>query len=144
MIRSDAGRRDRLREAGLDPAGLRFGGRLDLLTPWRLGRLARSYAPNVMTWMSRASMMMPAGPWVHIARLGGYYDLNAGAAVICWATRDITRYVHQGWPADRVHYFPNFVDATPGAPPSRASLDLPEVPLLAAFGRLHRTRASTS
>ena len=145
VIRSDAGRRDRLREAGLDPAGLRFGGRLDLLTPWRLGRLARSYAPDVvMTWMSRASMMMPAGPWVHIARLGGYYDLKyfRGCSHLLGNTRDITRYVrNQGWPADRVHYFPNFVDATPGTPPSRASLDVPEgVPLLAAFGRLHRNK----
>ena len=145
VIRSDQGRKERLQAAGITPAGVRFGGRLDLLTPWRLGRLGRAYSPDVvMTWMSRASVMMPAGPWVHIARLGGYYDLKyfQRCSHLLGNPRDITRYVrNQGWPADRVHYFPNFVDDTPGTPPSRASLDVPDgVPLLLALGRLHRNK----
>ena len=77
VIRRDRERAETLRGGGLRPHELAFGGPLDLLTPLRLRLLARSYRPDlVLTWMNRATIRMPAGPWRHVARLGGYYDLK--------------------------------------------------------------------
>ena len=147
VIRSDAARAGRLKQAGLAPAELGFGGPLDLLTGPRLRAMLRRFAPRVvMAWMNRAAGYAPPGEWVLTGRLGGYYDLSYyrrcdhlvgnTVGIVDWI-------VGQGWPAARVHHLPNFADDLAGAAPaSRAALGVPErVRLVLALGRLHRNKA---
>ncbi len=146
VIRRDRERADILRAGGLRPHELAFGGPLDLFTPLRLRILARSYRPDlVLTWMNRATIRMPAGPWRHVARLGGYYDLKYYRRCdhLVGNTPDIVRHmVAGGWPADRAHYIPNFVDTGPGTAIDRSTLATPPgAPVLVALGRLHPNKA---
>jgi len=146
LIRRDAERAAALLEGGVAPLQLPFGGRLDLTTRWGFRRALRSYPPRVvLTWMNRATMLCPRGDFVHVARLGGYYDLKYYRRChhLVANTRDIADYlVAGGWPRERVHYLPNFVSAAPAPPVERASLDTPEgVPLALALGRLHPNKA---
>lgn len=148
VMRRDPDRAALLRQAGLSPVELRFGGALDFITPWRIRREAARYRPTVLlSWMSRAARMSPKGDgtFVHCARLGGYYSLKYYRTCdhLIGNTRDIVDYlVREGWPAARAHYLPNFVDATPAAALSRAELDTPaDAPLLLALGRLHENKA---
>ena len=143
IIRSDPDRADRLARAGLAPVALRFGGALDGVTRWRIGRVLRAYAPKIaVAWMGRAAAAVPRGGWTLIGRLGGYYDLRrfrrchhlvantpALAAWIC----------AQGVAPSRVHTLPNFAPDHAGvAAADRSAFGIPaDVPLLLGLGRLH-------
>lgn len=91
-----------------------FGGKFDFLTRPRLKRLIRRFRPDVaQTWMNRASDFLPRGMVPSVGRLGGYYDLKyyRGIDRLIGNTEDICRYLREeGWPEDRAHYIPNFVD----------------------------------
>ncbi len=144
LIRHDPARAQSLRSAGVAVAELAFGGAFDLATRRAFRREITAWRPHiVMTWMSRATRLCPGGPFVHVARLGGYYDLKYYRAcdhLIC-NTQAIVEYaVAAGWPRERVEYLPNFV------PDAGASINatlkgvgaLREGPPLAvALGRLH-------
>lgn len=141
-IRANPVRAAALRAEGVEPVELPFGGWLDFRTRPALRRLATEWRPAVvLTWMNRATRMMPRGPWVHAARMGGYYDLKyyRHCHHLVGNTADIVAHiVRQGWPAERAHYLPNFVDDRPAAPVDRAAFATPaDVPLLLAAGRLH-------
>jgi glycosyltransferase involved in cell wall biosynthesis len=139
LIRRDAARSQSLRAAGVAVAEHRFGGPLDLAT--RLAfrhEIARWHPDIVLTWMSRATRLCPRGDFMHVARLGGYYDLKYyrrcdrlignTAAIVDYA-------VEAGWPRDRIEHLPNFVpDARPVALQRRAA---GEYPCGLALGRLH-------
>lgn len=135
VIRTDAARAARLRDAGLAPVELRFGGPLDLLTRPRLGRVLRGFAPRVtMTWMSRATRHAPRGDWVHVGRLGGYYDLRNFRACdhLAGNTQGLVEWIAaRGWPRERLHRLPNFVADFAATPPAA------ERTTLLALGRLH-------
>jgi glycosyltransferase involved in cell wall biosynthesis len=142
VIRRDAARAARLRQAGLEPVELSFGGLFDFGTKPRLAKIIAAHAPKiVLTWMSRATRACPRGEFVHVARLGGYYDLRyyRDCDHLIGNTRALTSWlVSQGWPPTRVHYLPNFAANSPAAPVARASLDTPaDAPLALALGRLH-------
>jgi glycosyltransferase involved in cell wall biosynthesis len=142
LIRRDPERAAALRRAGIVPIELPFRGVLDLATRWRFRRAVAEFRPRiVLTWMNRATQACPRGDFVHVARLGGYYDLKYYGRCdhLIGNTRDIVRYlVRQGWPAERAHYLPNFTMAVKAAPVARGSLDTPpDVPLALALGRLH-------
>jgi glycosyltransferase involved in cell wall biosynthesis len=142
VIRRDTERAARLARAGLAPVELAFGGRLDLATGPRLARVIAAFHPRiVLTWMNRATRLCPRGDFVHVARLGGYYDLRyyRHCDHLIGNTRALASWlVGQGWPEARVHYLPNFADATKAAPMPRASLATPaNAPLALALGRLH-------
>jgi glycosyltransferase involved in cell wall biosynthesis len=149
VIRRDQGRAARLAAAGLEPVELGFGGRLDLVTGRHLEREIAAFRPDiVLAWMSRAARFCPArdrSGYVLAARLGGYYDLKyyRHCDHLIGNTRDIVGYLTAaGWPAERAHYLPNFVDATPAPPLPRIDLDTPaDAPLLLALGRLHVNKA---
>ncbi|MDB5410949.1 MAG: putative glycosyltransferase [Rhodospirillales bacterium] len=131
-----------LRRAGVVVRVLPFGGLLDLSTKRGLRRAIAEYRPAVvLSWMSRASRLCPRGEFVHVARLGGYYDLKyyRGCDHLVGNTRDIVaKMIAQGWPADRAHYLPNFVDATPAPAVPRETLATPpDATLALALGRLH-------
>jgi len=140
IIRRDAGRAARLREAGLQPVELAFGGALDLFTKPRMRRALQDFKPDlVMAWMQRAARFTPQGPWVLVGRFGGYYDVKyfRHCDHLVANTHDLVRMVTAApWPAARVHYLPNFVEDFAGSAPA----DLPaasSAPRLLAMGRLH-------
>jgi glycosyltransferase involved in cell wall biosynthesis len=91
--------------------------------------------------MSRATRLWPRTPAVHMARLGGYYDLKHYRRCdhLIGNTRGIVEWLRrEGWPADRTHFVPNFVDVAPAAKLPRTEFDTPEdAPLVVALGRLH-------
>ncbi len=151
VIRRDEGRAARLRQAGLSPVEMRFGGPFDIMTRWRLARQLRQFQPDVaLTWMSRATSALPvrsaAGDKaVRVGRLGGYYDLKyyRHCDHLIANTSDIVAYIRRsGWPEERVHYLPNFVDPAPAAAADRDAMGVPRDAILAlALGRLHPNKA---
>jgi glycosyltransferase involved in cell wall biosynthesis len=146
LIRRNPQRAHLLRDSGVEVEELGFGGVLDLPTRWGFSRAVKRFEPSVvLTWMNRASRFCPEGPFVQVGRLGGYYDLKyyRRCSHLVGNTQDICDWViGQGWPAERVHYLPNFVTNATAKPVPRASLDTPPgVPLLLALGRLHANKA---
>src|SRR5690348_4097596 len=113
LIRRDPARAAQLRAAGVDVVEAAFGGRFDFTTGRTFCREIESWRPDiVLSWMSRATRFCRRGDFVHLARLGGYYDLKyyRHCDHLIGNTRSIVDYaVSQGWPAERVHYLPNFV-----------------------------------
>jgi glycosyltransferase involved in cell wall biosynthesis len=146
IIRRNNHRAEILRQGGIEPVEFRFGGPLDILTRMGLQREIASFSPHiVMTWMNRASTMCPKGNFVHVARLGGYYELKyyQNCNHLIGNTQDIVRYlIDKGWPAERAHYLPNFVSGNRTKPLPRESFYTPnDAPLLLALGRLHENKA---
>jgi glycosyltransferase involved in cell wall biosynthesis len=143
LIRHDVARAERLRAAGVAVGELAFAGRFDLRTRLAFRRQIMAWRPDVvLTWMNRASLLCPRGDFVHVGRLGGYYDLKYyrrcdhlignTRALVAWAVR-------RGWPCERAHYLPNFVpDMAAATPLDRSLLATPDTaPLALALGRLH-------
>ncbi|MEH6402114.1 MAG: glycosyltransferase [Sneathiella sp.] len=144
--RSNDVRDAKLQEAGIEPVSLRFGGSLDFFTKPKLQKLADTYQPDIfLSWMSRATHMTPSGNFPKLARLGGYYKLKYYQKCdhLIANTEDIKQYlIDQGWPSERAHYIPNFVNWTAVAPIERTTLDTPEeATVLLALGRLHENKA---
>ena len=145
-IRRNPKRAAALAAAGVPTVELPFGGWFDFTTKPALRRILAAEKPDIaMTWMSRATAMLPRSSAVHVARLGGYYDIKhyAHCDHLVANTRDIAAYLARaGFPESRIHTLPNFVDATAAAPVPRAALTTPEdVPLVLAMGRLHPNKA---
>src|ERR1700732_5309273 len=116
-----------------------LGGVCDLATRSALGREIAAWRPDiVLTWMSRATRLCPRGDFVHVARLGGYYDLKYYRRCdhLIGNTRAIVDYATaKGWPRERIVYLPNFV---PDAAAAAGSIARGErAPLALALGRLH-------
>ena len=140
-----------LRAAGIEPVTARFGGFFDFATRRCLRAEISSFRPDiVLTWMNRASAFCPTPAqvghdFVQAARLGGYYKLKyyRRSRHLIANTRGIATYLaDQGWPAERVHYLPNFVSAERALAEPRARHDTPDgVPLLLGLGRLHTNKA---
>jgi len=147
VLRQGADCRAELHEHGVPTVTLPFWWSGEPLTKWLLGRQIAEFSPDiVLSWMSRAAGCCPPGPFVNVARLGGYYNLKyyRHCDHLIGNTPDIVRYlIESGWPAARAHYLPNFVDESPAnAKVDRASLGTPDnVPLLLALGRLHDDKA---
>jgi len=122
----------------------------DPLARWRLQQLVRRHRPPIVqTWMGRATRLLrlPAGgSSVHVARLGGYYNLKGYRHAHAWIgnTRGIRDYlIEEGLPERAVFHVGNFVDAAPPIDTRtrcafRATHGIPEQAwLLFALGRLH-------
>ena len=140
VIRRNPRRAALLRAAGLRPQELAFGPPYDLLTPMRLRRSLRRFAPEVVvSWMSRATAQTPVGDWMHVGRLGGYYDLRhyRYCDYLVGNTRSLVAWLREaGWPVARTRYLPNFVEDCSLAAPS-ADLPAEQGPWLLGLGRLH-------
>jgi glycosyltransferase involved in cell wall biosynthesis len=141
VIRRCPDRLGALREAGVAVTELRFGGPFDVASRIAFRREITEWWPNiVLTWMNRATAMCPTGDFVHVGRLGGYYDLKYYRRCdhLIGNTRAIVDYaVREGWPPERTHYLPNFVP-DPRNLPTAMVLDRPQGATLAlALGRLH-------
>lgn len=145
-MRSNETRLGQLQQQGLSPYELKFGGYFDFMTRPKLQRLANEFKPDIfMSWMSRASSMIPAGNFPKIARLGGYYNLKYYKKCdhLVGNTTDIRDYlIKEGWPASKAHYIPNFVNWKNSPPIDRATLQTPkDATVLIALGRLHHNKA---
>ncbi len=149
VIRADARRAAELAAGGVEPVQVPFGGRFDVVTPWKLKRVVRDFKPNVaLTWMNRATRMLPEKTpdrsFVHVGRLGGYYDLKYYRRCdhLIGNTEDIVAYLaKEGWPPERAHYLPNFVSEATAQSARRAELFTPpDAPLILAMGRLHENK----
>ena len=143
-LRSYPARIGALRAAGVATVGLPFrGGWFDFATRSGLHALIRDYQPRVvLSWMNRATSLCPRGDFVHVARLGGYYDLEyyRGCDHLIANTRGIAAYLlAHGWSAARVHYLPNFPTVASANAPALAE-PRPDGPLALALGRLHRNK----
>ena len=140
VIRRNAVRSARLREAGLTPVELGFGSRLDLLTRPRLRAALSAFAPQVVVTLDEPRQLAHArGDWVLVGRLGGYYDLRyyRNCDHLVGNTRGIVAWLRaQGWPSERTHYVPNFVEDFAGVEPAPDVAALGR-PLLLGLGRLH-------
>jgi glycosyltransferase involved in cell wall biosynthesis len=136
-----------LRAGGIDPVIAPFGGFFDRQTRRILQREIADFRPELaLTYMSRASSMMPKGDFLHLARLGGYYDMKyyRNCDYLVCVTPDLKAHcVRNGFSEERIHVITNFVEDLRGAPPQdRAALDTPEdAPLIFALGRLHENKA---
>lgn len=146
VIRQHPDRAATLQKAAVTTHQLRFGGPIDLITPYRLNRIAREFDPDIaLCWMNRAANIAPKGRQVNAARLGGYYSLKyyRRCKHLVGNTKDICDYlIRSGWPREQVWYLPNFADAERMPAASRSDLNTPEdAPLLLGLGRLHRNKA---
>ena len=150
-IRSNTARAERLRAGGLAVTQAPFGGWFDFGTTWDIANAIDRFKPDIaLAFMSRAAAKLP-GRYVlehkpvYVGRLGGYYDLKyyKRCRHLIGNTKDICDWiVRQGWPAARVAYLPNFVDAAHAPAVDRASLDTPaDAKLVLALGRLHENKA---
>lgn len=141
LIRHNPARAAALREAGVAVVEASFGSRLDFATRRTFRREIAAWRPDiVMTWMSRATQFCPRGDFVHLARLGGYYDLKyyRHCDHLIGNTRAIVRYAAAGgWPEERVHYLPNFVPDPGPASPRTAERPADGGIVALALGRLH-------
>jgi glycosyltransferase involved in cell wall biosynthesis len=145
VMRPDRRREDELRAGGIAPILTRFGGWFDLRTRFVLRRELRRFRPDiVLTYMNRASKKMPRGRHVHIARLGGYYNLKYYKRcdhLVCITPDIVEHCVKGGWDRERVHCIPNFVeDNTAPAADRRSYGTPPAAPLVFALGRLHENK----
>lgn len=144
LIRRDPARARTLRAAGVAVAELAFGGIFDLATRRGFHNAIAAWRPNlVLTWMSRATRLCPSGDFVHVARLGGYYDLKYYRRCdhLIGNTRAIVDYaVAAGWPREQIDYLPNFVPdagALIERAPDREKALCAGPAVALALGRLH-------
>ena len=142
LIRRNSRRAKDLRAAGVAVGELAFGGIFDLATRFAFGREIAAWRPDiVLTWMSRATRLCPRGDFVHVARLGGYYDLKYYRRCdhLIGNTRAIVDYaIAKGWPRERITYLPNFVpDSAVAAAAAVSVAPGGRAPLALALGRLH-------
>ncbi len=135
-----------LRAGGIEPVTAPFGGFFDRRTGRILKAQIADFRPDIaLTYMSRASALLPPGDFLHQARLGGYYDLKYYRRcdhLICIAPDIKAHCEKHGFPPEKVHVIPNFVEDRQTPPQGRAALEAPEdAPLVFALGRLHENKA---
>lgn len=121
----------------------------DRYSRWKINRAIADFQPDVVqTYLGRATRIvhLPKGRRpVHLARLGGYYNLKGYKHAHAWVgnTRGIRDYLTaHGLPADRIHVIGNFVDTPQRLAPTaidalRSQLGLGGCRILLGLGRLH-------
>lgn len=143
----------KLIDPGVEQVHLKLKNNYDLLTMQAIRKLATANAPAVVqSYMGRATRLtrIPKGRGrVHLARLGGFYNLKAyrHAHHLVGNTQGICDYLlKEGVPADQVHYIGNFVDPIAPPPPEeldalRHELKLPERgPVITCAARFHENK----
>ena len=122
----------------------------DLESKWRIRRSALAESPAIVqTYMGRATRLthLPRrSGLVHIARLGGFYEVGAYRHADAWVgnTRGICDYlVREGCSSNRVFHIGNFVEVQPVASAAqrvalRSALELDDDEwMLLCVARLH-------
>lgn len=121
----------------------------DLYSRWKINRAIADFHPDVVqTYMGRATRIvhLPDNRIpVHLARLGGFYNLKGYRHAHAWVgnTRGIRGYLtSHGLPAGRVYYIGNFVDSPPRVEAAaldtlRSRFGLAGCRVMLGLGRLH-------
>lgn len=143
-----------LEQAGIKVHTLPFGGKIDVFTPWRLGKIIRQFKPDIVqTWMARAADKVPrwhasmnVPRYLIVSRLGGYYKTKYFRQTDYFTTITpiIREYlIREGIAPDRVRHINNFAETeTAPVPINRAAEGVPAgATLLLALGRLHECKA---
>ncbi len=139
-----------LREAGLQVDCLPFGGYPDIYTPYKIGKLIRSWQPEIVqTWMARASWKVPRlrnARHLTVSRLGGYYNLKyfKSTDYFTTITPDIRDYlIKEGVAPERVLHINNFAETeTVTNALSKTDLATPEDAIaVLVLARLHPSKA---
>ena len=132
---------------------LKLRNNYDLITLRAIRKRAKDYTPGIVqSYMGRATRLTRIPPnrgLVHLARLGGYYDLKTyrHAHHLVGNTQGICDYLLQnGVPSHCVHHIGNFVE--PIAPPSpqeqdhlRKKLELNgKGPIITCAARFHKNK----
>ncbi len=125
VIRQNAERAATLREAGIEPVELAFGGYFDFTTRRALVLEIAAFKPDVVqTWMNCATRHMPRGEFVHVGWLGGYYKPRnfRHCHHVVGVTPGIVSHLRQngGWPEERSHYISTLAVCEPVDPLNRA------------------------
>jgi glycosyltransferase involved in cell wall biosynthesis len=128
----------------------------DFYSRWKINRAIRDFRPDIVqTYMGRATRIvkLPRGKLpVHVARLGGYYNLKGYRHAHAWVgnTQGILDYlVGRGLPAGRCAHIGNFVDNADRVPAAqlgqiRQSLGIAESQrILLGLGRFHANKGWT-
>ena len=149
VIRPEPAGEKKIRDAGIELATARFGGRLDFVTSRIVKREIGLFRPDVvLTWMNRATAFCPragsGGDFRHVGTPRGYYDPKYYRRCdhLVVTTDDLSRfYTGHGWSPDLLSVIPNFAPFEPLPSISRDDLDTPaDAPVLLALGRLHRNK----
>lgn len=122
----------------------------DLWSRWQICKVIQQYRPEIVqTYMGRATRLTHLPDYkhcVHVARLGGYYNLTGYRHAHAWIgnTQGICDYlIRNGLPAQRVFHIGNFILPRQPSPAEvlmhrRQELGVPNHALLiVAVGRLH-------
>jgi len=148
LIRNNKERAKLLSSQNCDVVELPFGGSFDLVTKYKFSKIIKEYKPDiVLTWMNRATDKCPKanGNFIHIARLGGYYNLKyyQKCDELIGNTEDLVKYMaDNGWDKNHAHYVPNFVEEKQGNPIAKSEFGIPEdAKMLLSLGRLHVNKA---
>jgi glycosyltransferase involved in cell wall biosynthesis len=146
VIRKGATCLAELRQGRLDPIELPFTTSFDIATRSGLSQTILAYKPDIVfTWMNRATTLCPSGPFLHIARMGGYYSLKYYKRCdhLIGNTAGIVDYCRAGgWPEAKTHYLPNFADEPAVVDELRPFVRRPGAPpTILALGRLHKDKA---
>jgi glycosyltransferase involved in cell wall biosynthesis len=134
----------------LQPIEISMRGNWDMLARHQITEIIKEISPDVVqTYMGRATRLthLPSNRLpVHIARLGGYYNLKSYRHAHAWVgnTKGICQYlINGGFPPDRVFFISNFIE--PSQPTNSAQLQElrknmgipPDAWCLLSVGRLH-------
>lgn len=144
----------RLIEAGLTVHTLPFGGKFDVFTKYKIGKIIKAFKPEIVQgWMSRGCSKIPAWKssmgvprYYVVARLGGYYKMKyfKTAEYFAAITPDIKKYLRkEGVAPECVCQINNFAETEHVSKPiNRADYGTPDnKPLLLGLGRLHPAKA---
>jgi glycosyltransferase involved in cell wall biosynthesis len=95
-------------------------GNWDIFSSYRIKKLVKQTGfPIVQTWMGRATRLTNINSLsgvIHVARLGGYYNLKSYRHADAWVgnTKGICDYlIEQGMPLNRVFHISNFYQPAP-------------------------------
>ncbi|MFK7839503.1 MAG: glycosyltransferase [Bdellovibrionales bacterium] len=140
--------------AGLTVYALKFGGKLDVFSKWKMHKIIKDFEPDIVQcWMSRAASFVPR--WQYsmgikryhvVARMGGYYKMKyyRSADYFVGNTPDIARYIQdQGVVGDCVRHINNYTDIeSVDRSLDRKDLDTSkDAHVIIALGRLHPVKA---
>ena len=140
-IKPHSARVARLSDAGLTVHRAGFSPLFGPFERLRFRQLARQAEADILlSWMNRATQLAPKGRFVHVARLGGYYNLKyyTDCDYLVANTQGIADYlIREGVPARKVHHQVNFVPDGTAVPPLPRPPETKDKIIIAALGRLH-------
>ena len=154
LTRANAVRVPQLEKAGIKVHQLRFGGKVDVFTPWKIQNIIQKFKPDIVqSWMSRAPSKVPRWKksmgiprYIHVARMGNLYKMKyfKSADFFVGITPEVCQYiVGERKRPDCARHINNFAEVEEVEREiSRSDYGVPQnAPLLLGLGRLHDDKA---